>query len=165
MTKLLAWSKAAAGLRIGFFCCFASLLVAGLPAQAADNPLSLRAHHITAAVADLPRAIGWYQSILGFKLKDRGNHGDMQYAVLGIPGFDVALVTARGPRRSPAREEGSEPRWIHIVFSAPDPDRLFKDLKARGANPYIRGGESGAPLKSFLIQDSEGNEIEIIAAE
>ncbi len=136
-----------------------------MSAHSADNPLGLRAHHVTASVADLPRAIAWYQTVLGFKLTQQGSHGEMQFAVLSIPGFDVALVKAHEKIAASPQENADTPRWVHIVFSAPDPNRLFSELKSRGASPYTHGNNDAAPLMSFLIKDSEGNEIEIVTAE
>jgi catechol 2,3-dioxygenase-like lactoylglutathione lyase family enzyme len=152
----------------GRFCILLGIsIMAAIPisARSADNPLGLRAHHVTASVADLPRAIAWYQSILGFKLAQQGSHGDMQFAVLSIPGFDVALVKAHEKIAASTQDNADTPRWVHIVFSAPDPNRLFGELKSRGANPYTHGNDNAGPLKSFLIKDSEGNEIEIVGAE
>jgi catechol 2,3-dioxygenase-like lactoylglutathione lyase family enzyme len=132
-------------------------------AQTAENPLGLKVHHVPASVAQLPRAIDWYQSVLGFKLAEQGEHGAVQFAVLRIPGFEVALL--RLPETDASSPPAANtPRWIHIVFSASDPDRLFHALKSRGAKPYFYGKEPTGPVKSFLIQDTEGNEIEIVSA-
>jgi catechol 2,3-dioxygenase-like lactoylglutathione lyase family enzyme len=143
------------------------LLAALLPgvfaaAQSPDNPLKLKAHHITASVFDLDRSILWYQNTLGFSLSERGSHGPIQFAVLSIPGFDVALVKTADIEGSAPPAYGTAPSWIHMVFSVPNPDLAFKLLKSRGANPTSRDGSTGGPIKSFLIHDSEGNEIEIV---
>jgi catechol 2,3-dioxygenase-like lactoylglutathione lyase family enzyme len=143
------------------------LLAALLPgvfaaAQSPDNPLKLKAHHITASVFDLDRSILWYENTLGFSLSERGNHGPIQFAVLSIPGFDVALVKPADIEGSVPAAHGAAPSWIHMVFSVPDPDLTFKLLKSRGANPTSRDDSTGGPIKSFLIHDSEGNEIEIV---
>lgn len=141
------------------------LLSAGwsLNVAAADNPLRLRAHHITASVADMQRAIQWYQSVLGFELKERGSHGEMQFAVLGIPGFEIALVRDHEQLPTVPTDPSVSPRWVHMVFSVPDPNKLFHELKGRGAGPYTHGNNTSEPAKSFLLRDSEGNEIEIVA--
>lgn len=141
------------------------LLSAGLSlsAAAADNPLGLRAHHITASVADMQRAIHWYQSVLGFNLKEQGSHGEMQFAVLAIPGFEVALVRAHEKLPVVPIDPSVAPRWVHMVFSVSDPNKLFHELKNRGAGPYVRGDDAREPVKGFLLRDSEGNEIEIVA--
>lgn len=131
-------------------------------AQSQSNPLGLKPHHITASVFDLDRSISWYQNTLGFSLSERGNHGPIQFAVMSIPGFDVALVKTAEIDGSSATAHGTAPSWIHIVFSVSDPERLFKLLRSRGANPSTRDSSPAGPIKSFLIRDSEGNEIEIV---
>jgi catechol 2,3-dioxygenase-like lactoylglutathione lyase family enzyme len=133
-----------------------------------ENPLGLKPHHITAAVLDLDRAVKWYQDMLGFKLKDRGSrmNGAMQFAELTIPGFGVALVQM-GPTVTAAPVAApphAAPRWIHMVFSVADPGSLFKQLEARGAAISTRDSPA-ARMRSFLVQDSEGNEVEIVASE
>ena len=144
---------------------FGLAINAAVNGQAAENPLRLKVHHVTASVLDLDRAIRWYQSVLGFNLAQQGSHGAMRFAVLSIPGFDVALVRSPGDVTSTSPTEQGAPRWVHIVFSTPDPNQLFGVLKSRGEKPYTHGGDQSGPLKSFLIRDSEGNEIEIVAQE
>ena len=111
----------------------------------------------------MQRAINWYQSVLGFALKEKGSHGEMQFAVLAIPGFEVALVRAHEKLPTVPPDPSVAPRWVHMVFSAPDPNKVFHELKKRGANPYRRGNDTSEPVKSFLLRDSEGNEIELVA--
>ena len=145
-------------------------LTTGIPAlaQTPDNPLGLRPHHITASVQDMDRAVRWYQDMLGFKLVERGSrmNGVMQFAELTLPGFGVALVKLPSPSPSPppAAPDNASPRWVHMVFSAPDPGKLYALLKARGAAVTTRD-PVGGPIHSFLLHDSEGNELEIVAAE
>jgi catechol 2,3-dioxygenase-like lactoylglutathione lyase family enzyme len=130
-------------------------------AQILENPLGLKVHHITATVAQMPRAIEWYESVLGFQLAEQGEHGTARFAVLRIPGFEIALLKTPEVDGSPPGAF-TAPHWIHIVFSVSDPNRLFHALKSRGVKPYVRGPEPTGAVKSFLIQDSEGNEIEIV---
>ncbi len=130
--------------------------------QSADNPLGLRPHHITASVLDLDRAVKWYQDVLGFKVKERGAHGAFQFAELAIPGFGVALVKSPEPAGPPkASERPASPAWIHMVFSVADPDHAFRMLKGRGIDVTTRDPANG-PVTSFLVRDSEGNEIEVL---
>ena len=53
-------------------------------------------------------------------------------------------------------------RWIHIVFAVPDPAAAFEALRMKGANPRTRT-QPGQPITTFLVDDSEGNEIEFVA--
>jgi catechol 2,3-dioxygenase-like lactoylglutathione lyase family enzyme len=132
-------------------------------ASAADprNPLALRPHHITAAVADLERAANWYQQMLGFKIRQRGNHGDVLFVELAIPGFGVSLIKEPSGGEAAARSKDGAPRWLHFVFGVPDPDAAYHALELKGATLAARRLPNGH-IQSFLFADSEGNELEII---
>lgn len=141
------------------------LSLLGGAARAADNPLGLKADHVTAAVTDIDRAVSWYRDMLGFHLVDRGErqNGQFKYADLAIPGFGIGLVQL--PTATPAAAASPVASgWLHIVFSVPDPAASFKSLQSRGAKVSIRPGTPPGPVTTFLISDSEGNEIEIVAA-
>ncbi len=127
------------------------------------NPLKLTPHHITASVADLDRATAWYQTMLGFEIRQRGNHGPVKFVELAIPGFGVALVQERATAGQSAKQQTNAPHWIHIVFAVPDPDAAYRTLRAKGASLTTRDVVNSV-IESFLITDSEGNEIEILGA-
>jgi catechol 2,3-dioxygenase-like lactoylglutathione lyase family enzyme len=130
-------------------------------AQQPANPMRLQPHHITAAVKDIDRAAAWYQRMLGFEIRKRGKHGAMSYVELEIPGFGVALV--QDPLIT---AETGDPRhvsrWVHIVFSVPDPNAAYLSLRSKGAILHTRDAVAGDPIYSFSVEDSEGNEIEIV---
>jgi methylmalonyl-CoA/ethylmalonyl-CoA epimerase len=129
-------------------------------AQAPANPLHLKPHHATAAVADLDRAVRWYEQMLGFTVMDRGDRPNgMRFADLVIPGYGIGLVQNPGPPPATSSTRGG---WIHIVFSVPDPARAYETLKGRGADVSVRGNPAPSPITTFLLHDSEGNEIEIV---
>lgn len=169
MSLIDAWRALAGGTLLAPV--LAAMLPAGVAAAgtvaAADglNPLQLKVHHITAAVSDIDRAVRWYQQVLGFRLTERGerNGGAFRYAELEIPGFGVALVQLAGAQPVPAGDKPLAPDWVHIVFAVPDPDAAWRELKARGADVYTHGPPT-PPITTFLLHDSEGNEIEIVAA-
>jgi catechol 2,3-dioxygenase-like lactoylglutathione lyase family enzyme len=129
-------------------------------AQSPSTPLQLKPHHATAAVVDLDRAVKWYEQMLGMHVVNRGDRPNgTRFADLQMPGFGVGLVqnpgtaSAAGPTRS---------GWIHIVFSVADPAAAYATLKTRGADVSVRGNTPPAQITTFLIHDSEGNEIEIV---
>src|SRR4051812_2008345 len=64
------------------------------PGAAAVNPLQLKAHHVTASVIDLDRAVKWYREMLGFRIVNQGSrqNGAVKFADLAIPGFGIGLV-------------------------------------------------------------------------
>ena len=139
-----------------FFAAFSSPAAA----QSTQNPLQLRPDHATAAVIDLDRAVRWYQDMLGFSVVNRGDRPNgSRFADLEIPGYGIGLV--QNPA-SPPSTTGARSGWIHIVFSVPDPARAFATLKARGADVATRGNPAPPQFTSFLLHDSEGNEIEIV---
>src|ERR1041385_3227608 len=73
------------------------------------NPLELKPHHATAAVADLDRAVRWYEQMLGFKVLDRGDRPNgMKFADLELPGYGIGLVQKTGPPPSATSRGG----WV-----------------------------------------------------
>jgi len=129
-------------------------------AQSTQNPLQLKPDHATAAVVDVDRAVRWYQDMLGFKVVNRGERPNgTHYADLEIPGYGIGLV--QNPS-TPAAPTAGRSGWVHIVFSVPDPARAFATLKAKGAQVSTRGNPPPAPITTFLLHDSDGNEIEIV---
>src|SRR5437763_3842982 len=100
-------------------CLLAPLAVA---AQSPQNPLQLKPHHATAAVADVDRAVQWYERMLGFKVVNRGDRPNgSRFADLELPGYGIGLVQNPGPPPSAGTRSG----WIHIVFSVPDPAAAY----------------------------------------
>jgi len=131
------------------------------PASAQSTPLPLKPDHATAAVVDLDRAVRWYEGMLGFKVVNRGDRPNgARFADLTIPGFGIGLVQNAGTGTPTIN--GSRSGWIHIVFSVPDPAQAFATLKSRGADVATRGNPAPAQITTFLLHDSEGNEIEIV---
>jgi catechol 2,3-dioxygenase-like lactoylglutathione lyase family enzyme len=128
----------------------------------ADNPLGLKPHHVSASVIDLDQAIKWYYELLGFQLLERRERANLKSAELRIPGNGIGMVQPRTPAHADAAVS-TKPAWIHPVFADADPDKACRILKEEGANVVARGAEEGAPVSSFLVYDSEGNEIEILA--
>jgi len=129
-------------------------------AQSTQNPLQLKPDHATAAVVDVDRAVRWYQDMLGFKVVNRGERPNgTRFADLEIPGYGIGLVQNPG---TPPASTGGRSGWVHIVFSVPDPARAFATLKATGAEVSTRGNPPPAQITTFLLHDSEGNEIEIV---
>lgn len=137
-----------------------------VPAGPPVNPLGLEAHHVTAAASDIDRAVLWYTTMLGFALDERGvrDNGAFEFAKLSIPGFVVALVHVRVPGAPESAPVGPHAAngWIHVVFSVTDPDGLFRALKQKGADVWQRPPVPPGRVTTFLMHDSEGNQIEIV---
>jgi catechol 2,3-dioxygenase-like lactoylglutathione lyase family enzyme len=128
------------------------------------NPLGLKLNRITARVRDIDRAIAWYRDKLGFKVGATGvtPNGLMKFAHLHLPGFGISLVQLDMPATELKAGEQALPCWVHPVFEVSDPHSLHALLRQRGVGVFTRG-----PLPdrifTFLVNDSEGNEIEIVS--
>jgi len=135
-----------------------------LSAQSAGSPLKLEFHHATASVADMSRAIKWYEDKLGFKvILHKQLNADVDLAWLIIPGFRIDLIKYRGSTR-PAPQENhlSTQGWAHIVFAVKDVDKAYAALKAKGVDlpePVVTIDE--LHIRTSHFPDSEGNWLEI----
>ena len=90
-----------------YWTCALALLFAGSAAAQDVNPLGLKAHHATASVADLDRAVRWYEQMLGFRAVNRGDRPNgMRFADLEIPGYGIGLVQNPGPPASSSTRSG-----------------------------------------------------------
>jgi len=150
------------------FCCAlagvghaASPPAGAVPFPKFGNPLQFTPHHLTASVANVDRAVEWYRTMLGFEVLEKGLLGENKtpYAEMRIATFGIAFVQARSEPQVVEPGKAIVPRWIHIVFSVPDPQATFDLLKARGVDVHTRGSTN--PVTEFQFRDSEGNEIEI----
>ena len=131
-----------------------------------DNPLGLKLNRITARVRDIGRATAWYRDTLGFAVGEAGSalNGVMKFAHLHLPGFGISLVQLDMPATEVTPGQMLLPVWVHPVFEVADPHALFQLLKDRGASPFTRGPPGSGRIATFLLNDSEGNELEFVAA-
>jgi catechol 2,3-dioxygenase-like lactoylglutathione lyase family enzyme len=128
------------------------------------NRLGLHVERITARVYDIARATAWYRDVLGMTVGHCGEQleGRMKYAHLHWSGFGISLVQLDLPSLEPAVGQLVLPCWVHPVFAVNDPDRLYHQLQQEGARVVVRGHAGTGPINSFLLYDSEGNELEIV---
>ena len=144
-----------------------AVVASALPAaaQTAPNPLGLKPDHATASAADIDRAVRWYQEMLGFRVTNRGERPNgSKFADLELPGFGIGLVQNPGVPTPSTTSTSARSGWIHMVFSVPDVARAYTTLKDRGADVSTRGNAAPSQITTFLLHDSEGNEIEIVAS-
>jgi len=125
-------------------------------------PLDLKPRHITALVVDVDRAVRWYQDVLGMTLREKGSRepGPLRFAELSMPAFGVGLVQLPPGVATPRPPGALAPSWLHIVFSVSDLAATKQLLEHRGAT--VRTREQQGRLEALLVDDSEGNEIEIL---
>lgn len=128
-----------------------------------NNPLGLKPHHITARVRDVATVVAWYRDHLGLQAVDQGErfNGAMKFATLGMPGYAISFVQLDAPSVPAPAGVGVVPSWVHPVFSVADPDKLYRELSAKGVRVATHGPKP-AQVRTFLFYDCEGNELEIV---
>ena len=129
-----------------------------------NNPLGLKAHHVTARVRDVKKASAWYCDVLGLQHVNDGERlgGQMKYATVAMPGYAISFVQLATPAEDIRPGVGMVPSWVHPVFSVPDADALYCRLLERGVRVTTHG-PAPAIVQQFLLYDCEGNEIEIVS--
>ena len=128
------------------------------------NALRLKAHHVTGTTRDIEAVISWYVTNLDLQVAEQGEllNGAMKYVVLALPGYSISFVQFAKPAPEPERPATGVSTWVHPVFSVPDPDALYRQLEAKGVRLATHGPKPSV-LKSFLLYDCEGRELEIVA--
>lgn len=138
--------------------------VIATPAPSADNPLQLKADHVTISVADIDKVQAWYVDVLGFKEFGRGNEANgLVHRELRIPGvFRVDLSWRKGSaRHTVGKPSDMEQGWRHLVFKTPELDHALQWLHSKQVDVrVIRNPKDNAILMLFMT-DPEGNEIEL----
>lgn len=122
-------------------------------------PAETRIGHIHLKVADLDRAIGFYQDVLGFELQQR--YGD-QAAFLSAGGYHhhIGLNTwsSKGGRPAPDGHTG----LFHAAFLYPDRPALAQAVaQVRAAGVPIEGAADHGVSEAVYLSDPDGNGIEL----
>ena len=128
------------------------------------DSLDLTPHHITVSVADLDRAVKWYQEKLGLTvvLRKTQENPSLSIAWMKMGGFRIDLIQYKGSFKPKVPSDHLLMQgWGHIVFSTADVDHEYQLLKARGANPSGPKTSKEFHNRTFYVQDSDGNYIEI----
>jgi catechol 2,3-dioxygenase-like lactoylglutathione lyase family enzyme len=129
-----------------------------------QNPLGLKAHHVTARVRDVQKVTAWYCDVLGLECVDRGERlgGQMKFSNVALPGYSISFVQLASPAEDARAGVAIVPSWVHPVFSVPDANALYRRLLERGER-VATFGPVPPIVKQFLLYDCEGNEIEIVS--
>lgn len=114
-------------------------------------------HHVSLLIADLERALGFYQGLLGLPL-------DPQRPDLGYPGAwlqagaqQIHLLLLPNPDAGQARPpHPGHDRHLALAVSALDP--LAQALDAAGI-PYTR---SRSGRRALFCRDPDGNGVELV---
>lgn len=136
----------------------------------ATHPLAgrLQLNNLALAVADLPRAIDWYQRVLGFAVEERGHFEPVaaDFAMLVGAGIRLELVASR---RATLREVDRTPPprhlqvlgWKALVLQCDDLAALGEHLRAEGVELLWEEQPLNESRSSTLLRDPEGNLINV----
>ncbi|MDB6445794.1 fosfomycin resistance glutathione transferase [Pseudomonas sp. 21TX0197] len=107
-------------------------------------------NHLTLAVTELDRSVGFYRDLLQFRLEARWDSG----AYLSLPGLWLCLSL------DPLRTTGPAADYTHYAFSlaAEGFPRLVARLKAAGVASWRDNRSEG---DSFYFLDPDGHKLEL----
>jgi catechol 2,3-dioxygenase-like lactoylglutathione lyase family enzyme len=116
-----------------------------------------RAHHASLSVADIERARGFYEGVLGLSPIERPDFGfpgawyqagDIQLHLIQVPdGVDVGSPPS-----------GTNPLAHHVAFEIEDYEATCQALASRG----VEALQTGAAVGQIFVSDPDGNVIELI---
>lgn len=107
-------------------------------------------------VHDVPRAVRFYQEVLGFELRFSEPADTPFFAIVGRDSAQVFLKhvsDAVGPQPNATRHEWAP--WDAFVF-APDPDALHDELSSRGVALHAPINDRDDGLRGFEVRDCDG---------
>jgi glyoxylase I family protein len=134
--------------------------------SAASRPFELDGiDHVLLVIEDMPRALSFYQDVLGCELKRALPQYGMVELRAGRSALD--LVDASAAEGAWARPPGPGRNMDHLclAISARDPDGLRRHLAAHDV-PVVEERtdmEDGRQILSLYVRDPSGNTIELKA--
>ena len=124
----------------------------------ADTPSTLGNIGVTMfTVADVDKALAWYQETLGFEVRadvNFGEHGENRWLEVAPPG-STGRLSLNPPMNN-------QPGGGSIGIDSSDVKAEYERLKAKGVEiPFPPMEVPGAPLL-FMLQDPDGNHIAVV---
>jgi len=111
--------------------------------------------HVGIYVSDLERSLGFYQEVLGLKLVERMEMGDVRIATLEMGGGLLELIQREGSPGKPPQGN-----WSHVALYEPKFEEALARLESRGVEASTRQLDSGVRLCFF--RDPDGHTIELM---
>jgi catechol 2,3-dioxygenase-like lactoylglutathione lyase family enzyme len=157
----------------------AILAGAALAVQAARRPRVLRIQRVSRVVADLDRAVAFYQDALDFRVLSVGaldltiasvlGAGPAREAVLQLGGQQISLVRFEAPGAPyPAGSRSNDAWFQHLAIVVSDIDAAYAHLtRHAGWAPISQDGPVTLPpangsVRAFKFRDTDGHPLELI---
>jgi glyoxylase I family protein len=110
-------------------------------------------------VQEVARSLSFYTERLGFELQLRS--GDAFAAVqLGNLRLLLSGPGSSGSRPMPGGQQQAPGGWNRVLLTVPDLERSIQALQSAGV-PFRNGIESGPGGRQILLEDPDGNPIEL----
>ena len=110
-------------------------------------------------VFNMPRALAFYEDILGFEIvSDSGNGNDSSWAWLRLEGVDLMLNDQYEPGQVPPTPPVERHKWHSdtcLYFGCKDPDSAYKYLRSEGIElepPIV----TAYGMRQLYVRDPDG---------
>jgi glyoxylase I family protein len=128
----------------------------------------LKLNNVALAVGALPKAVQWYERVLGFTVAERGRFDAVgaDFAMLDGAGLRVELVSRKGTVRQTAdRTAPPDHLYVHgwkaLVLETDDLPAATTALLAHEVDIVWADQPVSADRRSTMIRDCEGNLIHV----
>ncbi len=126
------------------------------PATASVLPAALRLGAVHLDVADLVRAVAWYERSLGLRVHEQGD----TTATLGVGDEPLLLLHEDREAQPPGRTAG----LFHYALLYPSRDELARAaLRLTASQTQIQGASDHETHEAAYLADADGNGIELAA--
>ena len=118
---------------------------------------------------DPDAALAFYRDTLGFEVRADVGYNGMRWITVGPPGQPTSIVLyppAASPgvtddERRTIAEMMAKGTYGNLLLAAPDPDRTFEQLQARGAEIVQEPIDQPYGVRDCALRDPAGNLIRI----
>src|SRR6266568_1784364 len=136
--------------------------------------------HTGITVANITRALAFWQDVLGFELSHRAHHtGDLASEVTGVPGAEISLAVLKAPGykielleyHAPADRKRAEVRpcdvgSVHVALTVDNLDAVLSTVAASGwkaaGKPQTLKPGPNARKRVIYVRDPDGTTIEFM---
>lgn len=119
----------------------------------------LRVEHLGLMAEDTEKLASWYEQVLGFRVIYRNKKEPPTFFVGGEQGSMIEILPR--PKGTAASAE-QEKQGFHIAIEVEDFEQAIADLRAKGVVFDGEAKEASGGVRLIVMQDPEGNQIQLI---